>query len=46
MDNKIKMSETISEVTTKHIVEQKEDSPTKSVVVNDEENSENVAEKQ
>lgn len=46
MDNKIKMSETISEVTTEHIVEQKEDSLTKSVVVNDEENSENVAEKQ
>lgn len=40
------MSETISEVTTEQIVEQKEDSPTKSVVVNDEENSENVAEKQ
>lgn len=40
------MSETISEVTTEHNVEQKEDSPTKSVVVNEEENTENVTEKQ
>lgn len=42
----MKMSETISEVTTEHNVEQKEDSPTKSVVVNEEENTENVTEKQ
>lgn len=46
MANKIKMSETISEITTEHTVEQREDSPTKSVVVNEEENSENVTEKQ